>query len=138
MIDEETMKLIIENIGRIVKRRAMRLAPIDMGILRSMIGFRIEGNKVVIFCKAKYASDLEYGKPAEPLSKSEKEEVEAWAERHNLSGKGVIWSLEHKGIKAGTPEQPFKVPNGTYRPFMRPALLQSIPEIKRMIREMVM
>ena len=137
LISEEIRNKILENIGRIVKARAMRLAPIDMGYLRTTIGYRIEGNTVIIFCGTDYAKDLEYGKPPEPLTKQEKEDVEAWAKRHRLPGKGVIYGLEHKGIKAGTPEMPYRVPNGTYRPFMRPALLQSRSEIKDMIKEVL-
>ena len=136
-ISEEMKIAILEKIGRIVKIKAIRLCPVDMGALRRSIDYRIENNKVTIFAEAEYAEDMEYGKPPEPVLGSEEEELKGWAKRHKIPYKAVKKKLETKGIEVGTPESPLKTLGGTYRPFMRPALLQSIPDIKIAIKEMV-
>jgi hypothetical protein len=136
MNDKQT-DLILRKIGSLVSEKAIDMCPVDMGELRRSIGFRIEGNKVVIFASAEYAKDMEYGKPAEPLSTGEKEELKGWAKRHGASPKGMVNYIQKHGIKAGTPEQPLHITSfgrDSYRPFLRPALLQSLDEIKSIVK----
>jgi hypothetical protein len=136
-ISDEMKLAILEKIGKIVKRKTIRLAPIDMGQLRASIDYKIEGTKkVIIFTDIEYAEDMEFGRPPEPLSDTEKEDLKGWAKRHDIPAYAVIRKIETKGIKVGTVKSPMKMPNSTYRPFMRPALFQSIPEIKTAIKEM--
>ena len=134
-VDQNTMNRILMRIGALIKERAITLAPIDMGDLRRSIQFRTEGNKVIISVGVDYAEDLEYGKAPGILDENEKQELTEWADRHNLPGYLVIKKIEREGIKVGSVEQPMRVPNGTYRPFIRPAIHQCIPDIKRIIRE---
>jgi hypothetical protein len=133
---EELKKEVLEKIGMFVKQKAIELCPIDKGELRRSIKYKVEGNSVRIYTEnCDYASDMEYGTPPGILSAEEKEDLLDWSKRHKLPGWAVIRKIEKEGIKAGTTEAPFKSAGGTFRPFMRPALYQSLPEIKRFVRE---
>lgn len=127
---DASKKAIMELIGKIILRKAIRLAPVDLGELRSKMGYRIEGNFIIMYCEAEYSGDLEYGKPAEPLSQSEKDNLTSWAKRHDLPAGPVISKIQREGIKVGTFQKPMKVQNGTYRPFIRPAIFQSRQDIR--------
>lgn len=132
---------ILEKVGEFLVSESKRLVPVDNGILRTSITYRLgaNGTSVDVYSPLDYAEDMEFGKPPEPLSETEKEDVEAWAKRHGLkSGKGIIWSLEHKGIKVGTATQPLHITSlgrDSYRPFLRPALYNNIPQIKKIIKD---
>jgi hypothetical protein len=122
---------LLDKLGRAIVRQAVIRCPNDEGFLSSKIGVLeiddVRGEVVVGTRGVPYAEHMEYGKPPGLLSSSEKDDVEDWARRHGLkSGKGVIWSLEHKGIKVGSPENPLHITSlgrNSYRPFLRPALL---------------
>jgi hypothetical protein len=133
-MNDEIMNSILNKIGFIVVARAVELCPVDMGTLRQSIRHKVEGNKVTIYTDVEYAEDMEYGKSPEPLSESEKENLKGWAKRHNLPSGPVISKIEKRGIKVGTPDNPMKTSSG-FRPFLRPAVHQSIPQIKTMIKE---
>ena len=135
--DIKKMQLaILEMAGKIVKRKAIRLAPIDLGQLRASIQYQIVDDTVFIYSNLPYSKDMEFGKPPEPLSDTEKEKLKDWADRHGLPAGPVIRKIEREGIKVGTIKQPMEVPNGTYRPFLRPAVFQSLPEIYANVQEM--
>lgn len=134
MINEATKNRILEKIGAIVELRPKQLVPVDMGQLRASIKHKVEGDKVIIYTEMEYARDMEYGTPPNPMmSEQEEKEIEDWAKRHGLPGGPVARKIKRKGIKAGTPENPLKTPSG-YRPYLRPALIQSLPDIKKVIR----
>lgn len=137
MIDEKSMNDILTKIGIIVSGKAKRLAPVDLGFLRSTIGYKVEGNIVRIFCTAEYAKDLEYGTPPGVLDETEKQQINAWAKRHNLFGPAVAKKIETEGIKVGTVKKPMEMPNHTFRPFFRPALYQSRYEIANILAEVL-
>jgi len=135
--DKQKMnEAILNKIGREILKRAIRLAPDDKGGLRLSLNYRIEGNKVIIYSPLDYAKDMEYGKPAGLLDSKEKEDLKDWAERHGLPAFPVIRKIEQEGIKVGTIENPLEVPNGTYRPFVRPAIYQMMPILAKEIPEM--
>jgi hypothetical protein len=130
---------VLERIGAHMKKKAIRMCPVDMGHLRQSIGFRIEGDRtVVLFASAPYAANMEYGTPPGLLSDKEKDDVTDWAKRHGIKNAyWVIRSIEKNGIKAGTAEKPLHVTSegrDSYRPFLRPAVYQSIPEISAMLK----
>lgn len=133
------LTLALEKVGEYLIGEAKRLVPIDTGVLKSSITYKIgaNGHSVEVFSTLDYAEDMEFGKPPEPLSETEKEDVEKWAKRHGLkSGKGVIRSLETKGIKVGTATQPLHITSfgrNSYRPFLRPALYNNVAQIKKII-----
>jgi hypothetical protein len=133
MIDEATIQKLLDKIGAIVELKAKMLCPVDMGILRASIKHRIEGDKVIVYTDIDYARDMEYGTPPGKLDENEKEDLKEWAERHNLPAWPVIRKIEREGIKVGSEKAPLKTPSG-FRPFMRPALHQSISDIKQLIR----
>ena len=129
---------ILKKVGEFLVGEASRLVPIDLGILKNSLTYKVEGTSVIVYSPLDYAEDMEFGKPPEPLSKNEKEDVEAWAKRHGLkSGKGVIWKIEHKGIEVGTATKPLHITSlgrNSYRPFLRPALYNNVPQIKKIIK----
>ena len=125
-------------IGDVVVKRAFRLAPNDTSEMANKINYRIEGDSIFIYCDSDHAYDMEYGRPPGDLSSSEKEDINDWARRHGIkNGRGVAKTIERSGIKAGTPQNPMHITSfgrNSYRPFMRPALIQSLPIIKKIIR----
>jgi len=136
-----TEKMLFE-IGRVVKEKAIRMAPLDMGNLRGHIYHRVEGDEVIIYTQGvDYADKMEYGSPPVKLSSSEKEGLEGWAHRHGLkSGKGVVKYLEKNSIKVGTPTNPMHITSlgrNSFRPFLRPALHQSKGEMKTIVKEVL-
>jgi len=133
-MDEEQIAKLLDHIGALIELKAKRLCPVDMGALRASIRHRVEGNKVIIWTDIEYAQDMEYGRPPEPLDAGEKESLKDWAKRHSLPAYAVIRKIETKGIEAGTTEKPIKTAGGTFRPFMRPALFQSMTDIKSLIK----
>jgi hypothetical protein len=135
-VPQEVVLKLLTRIGEIVKEKAIKFAPIDYGMLRTRIDFKVDMTiqEVKISCTDPNAEKLEYGTPGEPLSEQEKDQLADWAERHDLPAFPVIRKIEREGIKVGTAEKPLMVPNGTFRPFMRPALFQSTDEIKMMVK----
>jgi hypothetical protein len=153
LMNDELKVLILTKIGETIKNKAIKMAPVDQGHLRSLIDYKIseDKNSVTVSCDLPYADDLEYGTPPEPLSSSEKESVRGWAQRHGARARGVIWHIETKGIKIGSTQtveprdnqeitaavqSPFHVTSynrDSYRPFMRPALFQTLPHLNLII-----
>ena len=82
---------------------------------------------------------LTHNTPPSPLDASEKEDIKEWSKRHGIKNwKGVVNHIETKGIKAGTPENPYHVTSfgrDSYRPFLRNSGYSSIPEIKEIIKK---
>lgn len=140
---------ILERIGSLVKRDAIRKCPVDMGNLRRSIDYRVEPGEVIIFSYDKNAEAMEFGMPPGPLTKEEKGSpddgidaptVHGWAKRHDASAKGIIWSLEHRGIKVGTAEEPLHITSfgrDSYRPFLRSAAFQNISAIPGVVSEVL-
>lgn len=133
-MNEETMNRILTRIGALVENRAKRLCPVDYGDLRTSITFRIEGDTVFIYSPLDYAKDMEYGTPPDTLTDAGEANLKDWAERHGLPSGAVIKKIRREGIKVGTPKNPMETESG-YRPFLRPALLQSYARIREIIRE---
>jgi hypothetical protein len=77
---------------------------------------------------------LTHNTPPGVLGESEKEQLGEWAKRHGLPKGPVIRKIEKEGIKVGTPENPLKTFSGYYRPFLRTALMQSIGDIKTIVK----
>jgi hypothetical protein len=107
-----------------------------------MINYEIIGDRIVFTSDKDYSIEMEYGMP--PLgegnmSEAEKDDIEDWAHRHGLkSGKGIVKSIELKGIKVGTPEAPLHITSfgrNSYRPFLRPAIHQMEGEIKDLLKQ---
>jgi hypothetical protein len=134
MLNNESINRILQKIGALISLRAKENCPVDMGQLRASIQYSVEGNSVRIFSNVNYARDMEYGRPPEPLSDQEKEDLKKWAERHNLPAKRIIGSIQRKGIAVGTIEEPMITPSGE-RPFLRPAVYDSISDIKKIIKQ---
>lgn len=148
---QELQRALLYKIGRAVVQKAVRLAPVDMGHLRQSIKIiSITDTEVTIGTQGvDYADKMEYGSPPEPMSAEEREAIKGWVHRHATSfnipsgdkkaeaavARNVANKIEREGIKAGSPENPMLMPNGTYRPFLRPALHQTMPEIKAMVKE---
>lgn len=135
--DLEALRVkVLNEIGQAIVLKAKNLAPIDQGHLRKHIVWDIEDDTIIIHTQGvPYADKMEYGSPPMVLDEREKEAVMKWAKRHDIPGWAVIRKLETKGIEAGTPEQPFRTKGNTYRPFLRPAIHQSMGEIDRILKE---
>lgn len=140
----KNMERILNRIGAVVKLRAIRNCPIDDGALRASIDFEVRGSSVFIYATAPHAEYIEYGtgiyhtnekgaaEPREPI-RPKTAEVLAWtakgtarpgptdkeAWRALRQQKKAFFAKEVKGIKP--------------HPFMRPAIHQSIPDIKKII-----
>lgn len=134
---------VLNEIGRTIVLKAKKLAPFDQGILAKNIVWEVEGDTVTIHTQGvPYADKMEYGSPPMMLSEGEKQAVREWRERKARGSSGVppswavIKKLEKKGIEVGTPEHPQINPDGrTSRPFLRPALHQSMAEIDNILKE---
>jgi hypothetical protein len=134
----EMIDVILCHIGAVVAERAINMAPVDTGELRSKIKYKKVGSNVVkIYADVPYADDLEYGRPPEPLNEDEKEGLRKWAERHGVKNPdGTVRYIEKHGLEVGTVDKPLHVTwlgRDSYRPFLRPALYQSIPYIREAI-----
>ena len=74
LLPESVKEKILHAIGKDIVAKAKRLAPIDTGLLRSKITYKLEGNRLIISTEdVEYAEFLEYGTsnikigtPAEP------------------------------------------------------------------------
>lgn len=136
-INPAVREQIMKRIGSAIVTKAIRASPIDTGILRSKIKYEIDGNILHIICDVPYAQDMEYGTPPGELNDSEKENLTGWADRHKASAKRIIKYIEKEGIKVGTPENPMHITSygrNSYRPFMRPAILQTIANVDDLLK----
>lgn len=138
----EMVNSILTKIGAIVQIRAMDLAPHDQGEMAKSIRYWVEGNVVYIGTKnIPYADKMEYGSPPEPVSGSEFEDLKKWGSRKGVSPYAAKAKLEKYGLegskfkgKAGgnyTAQHPFETKDGHFRPFLRPALYQSMSDIRK-------
>jgi len=138
MISKKTQNLILERIGALVSGKAKELCPFDKGDLIQSIKYKVEGNLVTIYSDLDYAEDMEYGRPPEPLSETEKQDLTEWAHRHGTNPKTTIKNIEQKGIKVGTETNPLHVTSlgrDSYRPFLKPAGFESIADMRQIIME---
>lgn len=134
MLSEESINRILEKIGALITLRAKENCPVDRGHLRASIRYEITGHTVTILTDDPNGKKMEYGTPPELMDDNEKEQLKDWARRHNLPATRVIRNIEKKGIKVGTVENPLETPSGE-RPFLRPAVFNSIPDIKNIIKQ---
>jgi hypothetical protein len=130
---------ILEEIGKHIKLKAKEMCPVDEGTMMRSIDYKVVGNKVIIFTSGcPYASDIEYGTPPHTLGADEREDIEKWAKRHNIRNpSGTARYIETHGIKVGTVDKPLHITGqkrNSFRPFLRPAVMQSLPEIKNWLR----
>jgi len=133
-LNERACEKVLRRIGRIITTKARELVPKDEGRLRDSIDYKVEGTTVTVYTPLEYAWVMEYGRqpgrmpPVEPLRE--------WAKRHGLEGKewAIAKKIQREGIKAGTVENPVVTPTGQ-RPFLRPAVYQSIPFILRELKK---
>jgi len=145
ILTKEVMDRIRDKIGKAVQLQAKQLVPVDKGPLMASITYRIDGEDVVIFSNLPYAEDMEYGRPPGLLGEGDKEELLDWGKRHGLNqnqSKKVIKHIETKGIEVGTPTDPKHVTSlgrDSYRPFLRPALNQTMnsQNIKLIVMEAI-
>lgn len=133
-------RALLNKIGQLIAQRAVELAPIDQGHLRRNITWEVvdEDTVRVHTQDVPYADAMEYGKPPGLMNEQEKENLKEWVGRKNRGGANlyapaVIKKIEKEGIKVGTVDAPQENQNGTYRPFLRPAAHQMLPEIKKMV-----
>lgn len=133
----------MHEVGRFLKREAILKAPVDTGILRMNIDYRIEGDTIILVCTSPYAHEMEYGAPP---GVDDEESVIKWAERHKIKNPfGTVNYLNEKGVVVGsnktnndsdgnTPavQNPLHVTwqgRNSYRPFLRPAVFGNIDKI---------
>ena len=129
---DEFKENILTKAGLIIEARAKELVPKDTGMLMGDIRpteVNVKQMKVKVGTGIDYGYKMEFGaKPHTPDSKK----IEKWAKRHGIPAWVVMQSIKKKGIKVGTVKTPLKTPSG-YRPFLRPALHQSITRVNEMI-----
>ena len=139
MWERKVKQLVAKKIGAAIVKRAKQLVPVDTGALKQHIYFWMKGDKLIVGTRGyPYAEDMEYGKPPSKLNNVDKAEIKQWVKRHKVpennvdrATKGVINSLETKGIKVGTVENPLHITSfgrDSYRPFLRPAIHQILTE----------
>jgi len=134
-IIKEAMPEILNKSTLLIEARAKQLAPVDLGIMRSSITSSISQSEAYVKVLAPYAIYMEYGRP--PGKMPPIEAIEPWAKRHKLNAWAVAKTIAKKGIEVGTIESPLKTLGNTYRPFLRPAVFQSLPEIRRIILQVM-
>ena len=146
---------ILHAVGQRITEKARRWAPADQGRLRQSIYYAVSGGTLTVGAHASHADQMEFGSPPRILSQSEKDALTQWTRRKNmgiakmggrdLSAGAVIRKIEKYGIEGskyggrrGTPyteSKPYVSPTGTTRPFLRPAIHQTLPELKGIIRK---
>lgn len=146
ILSQNIMERILNKIGALVKMKAIINAPIDDGQLRSSIDYEInlKENSVMIKADAEHAQYVEYGtgiyhvdekgnsNPKEPIRPKNKE-VLAWTAKGTARPSpddSEEWARLRKEGKAFIAKE---VKGQAPHPFMRPAVHQSIPDIKRII-----
>ena len=154
---EKLQAELLKAIGRVVRIKAMSLAPVDSTHLQNHIfADRIENGVIYIeTIGCDYADKLEYGAPPSDFASLDVNDpaLEKWAVKHGLpsgSGKGVVLGLKHRGIQVGTnkttadahrvdtyasksPMHVTSLGRNSYRPFLRPAVWQSRTEMRQTI-----
>jgi len=130
---DEFKENILTKAGLIIEARAKELVPKNVGLLMGDIRpteVNVKQMKVKVGTGIDYGYYMEYGRksgkypPFKPIEK--------WAKRHGIPTWAVMQSIKKKGIKVGTVKTPLKTPSG-YRPFLRPALHQSMTRVNEMI-----
>jgi hypothetical protein len=139
-ITEEQLQQIMYQLGENIVAKAKQLVPVDLGELRDSIYYEVRGHTLIIGATSNHARDMEYGKPAEPLSNNEVEDITMWAMRKGFSpagAAGVVAKIESRGIKVGSVNNPHINPDGTSRPFMRPAIYENIFFLPELIQGII-
>ena len=129
---EKALPIILNKAGLLIEGKAKEMAPIDLGMMRVSISYRIEGNSVLIGTDIPYATFMEFGRPpgkGPPISA-----IEGWAKRHGIDPFLVQRAIKRRGIPVGTVDNPLFT-YGTYRPFLRPAAHRSVTRIKEIAIE---
>lgn len=135
---------ILERIGALVKKEAIRRCPTDQGFMRQSIDFRIEGDSVIIFSRDPNSVYMEYGtgrfhidnegnpspRPGYDIFPKKAKALRFEAGRKDRLANGV--SADKASIIYAKKVHIEGVPP---HPFMRPAVHQSMEEIERIIRE---
>ena len=127
---------MMDKIGALIKQRAIEKCPTDNGSLRQSIDYEIKGDTLYLVANSEGAHDMEYGRPPSPMNAAEEQDLTKWAERHKANPQRIVKYIKDKGIKVGTPENPLHITSygrDSYRPFLRPAIYETLPEFKRIV-----
>lgn len=139
IIPRDKQQEILREIGKQIVYRAKTLVPVDLGDLQRSLNYRIEGNTLVVFSPLDYAQDMEFGTP--PSDNVNEEGIKDWARRHNIKNpQGTVNYIKKHGIKIGTPENPLHITwqgRNSYRPFLRPAVHQTVPLVPKIVKEVL-
>ena len=147
LVSEAAFHKALHNVGVFVRKEARRLCPTDSGELKARMQFKTAKRSVTIFNDTPYAVDMEYGRPPEamgrPVSIEEQERILDWAVRHDAKNPyGVVQSVRYRGIApyGGTysesetvAKNPLHITSfgrNSFRPFLRPAIYNNLPEIR--------
>lgn len=118
---------LLTRTGITVQGKARKKAPIDRGGLRDSIVYEVDTAHFPRFVKVgsnlEYARATELGRP--PGKMPPVDALEAWARRKGM-GEGAGWPLALKIMQSGIPA----------RPYLQPALDESIPQIQRFVKQM--
>jgi hypothetical protein len=144
LLNEEVKLRVLNRIGAMVKEGAIRKCPTDNGILRNSIDFRTEGNKVTIFSEVPYAEYVEFGTGRYHLDlQGQPSPHKEWdiLPKHGKFLKFEIGRKERLAAKKGPSfanivfARKVHMKGARPKPFLRPALMESLPEINRIVAE---
>ena len=122
---------LLERTGITVQGKARKKAPVDRGGLRDSITYQVDTSYfpryVEVGSNLEYARATELGRPPGKMPPSGP--LEVWAARHPKPGgyePGDGFALALKIMREGIKE----------RPYLEPALNESIPQIRRFVTQM--
>jgi HK97 gp10 family phage protein len=125
---QKPLKYALDQSAETVQRKAMQLAPVSDGYLKTHITTSLDGGVLPLWATVGsntktpktpngYGECVEYGtRPHWPPVRA----LEGWAKKHHVSAWAVAVSISKHGTRA--------------QPFMRPALQQSTGKIQEIFR----
>lgn len=134
---------LLELIGKRLKEEAVRQCPVDNGGLRQTIGFKVEGDEILLYANSDYAEYVEFGTGVmhtdEQGNADPHQAWDVYAIPVEEGGKGFLaWEVgrkarlaAHKSPKQGTwaYAQHVHIEGASPKPFLRTAIHQTIPFI---------
>ena len=131
MLSDAVKLRILEKIGAHIRDEAKRKCPVDNGILRNSLYYRVEGDSVFVGSQLPYAVFVEYGTGEFHLDADGNPEPHSSWEIKPKSAKALKFEVNGNSVFS----KKVIVPGMHAQPFLRPALHGSYGFIKQVVRD---
>jgi HK97 gp10 family phage protein len=139
LIKESDIARALDRIGAFVRDEAKRRCPVDNGVLRSSLQYRVEGDSVRIFSDLDYSKFIEYGTGVFHINEKGQPEPHIGWDIVPVNKKALEPDRKRRLAEGGKKNMIFAkkvhIEGMHAQPFLRPAVHQNMKRISEIFKE---